>query len=262
MAPVVHECRRQRRPDRDRSSASPGQHRQMLDQVTDYFGIEVDRDLDLMPPNQTLAEVTARCLTGLDAVLAEYRPDCVVAQGDTTTVMAAALAAFYRRVPFVHVEAGLRTGNLQAPWPEELNRRIASLVTALHCAPTPQAAENLLARRRRRRGRPRHRQHGDRRPAVDRRPRARPGPPLAREIRRAGRPPHGADHRPPPRELRRRHGADLPRSSILARRFPDVEFVYPVHLNPERPRAGAAGCCRASRTSTSASRRPIPSSSG
>ena len=121
-----------------------GQHRQMLDQVTEYFGIAVDRDLDLMAPNQTLADVTARCLTGLDAVLAEYRPDCIVAQGDTTTVMAAALAAFYRRVPLVHVEAGLRTGDLQAPWPEELNRRIASLVTALHCAPTDRAAENLL----------------------------------------------------------------------------------------------------------------------
>ena len=88
--------------------------------------------------------MTSRCLTGLDAAISEYRPDCIVAQGDTTTVMAASLAAFYRHVPFVHVEAGLRTGNLQAPWPEELNRRIAGMVTALHCAPTPRAAENLL----------------------------------------------------------------------------------------------------------------------
>ena len=143
MAPVVHECLRQA--DRiETIVCTTGQHRQMLDQVTDYFGIAVDRDLDLMAPNQTLADVTARCLTGLDAVLAEYQPDCIVAQGDTTTVMAAALAAFYRRVPLVHVEAGLRTGNLQAPWPEELNRRIASLVTALHCAPTDRAAKNLL----------------------------------------------------------------------------------------------------------------------
>ena len=133
MAPLVHECRR-RGEQIEAIVCVTGQHREMLDQVTEYFGIEVDRDLELMTPNQTLAEVTARCLTGLDAALAEYRPDCVVAQGDTTTVMASALAAFYRRVPFVHVEAGLRTGNLQAPWPEELNRRIASLATALHCA--------------------------------------------------------------------------------------------------------------------------------
>ena len=98
------------------------------------IGIQPDRDLDLMRPDQTLAEVTARCLTGLDAAIADCRPHCVVAQGDTTTVMASSLAAFYRRLPFVHVEAGLRTGNLQAPWPEELNRRVAALATTLHCA--------------------------------------------------------------------------------------------------------------------------------
>jgi UDP-N-acetylglucosamine 2-epimerase (non-hydrolysing) len=143
MAPVIHCCRRNHR-QIESIVCVTGQHRQMLDQVVDYFGIQVDRDLDLMSPNQTLADLTARCLTGLDAVVSEFRPDCIVAQGDTTTVMAAALAAFYRRVPFVHVEAGLRTGNLQAPWPEELNRRIAGIVTALHCAPTPRAADNLL----------------------------------------------------------------------------------------------------------------------
>lgn len=144
MAPVIHCCRRHG------DNIQPivcvtGQHRQMLDQVIDYFGIPIDRDLELMAPNQTLADLTARCLTGLDALISDYRPDCIVAQGDTTTVMAASLAAFYRRVPFVHVEAGLRTGNLQAPWPEELNRRITGMVTALHCAPTVRAAENLLS---------------------------------------------------------------------------------------------------------------------
>ncbi|NUQ62279.1 MAG: UDP-N-acetylglucosamine 2-epimerase (non-hydrolyzing) [Pirellulales bacterium] len=144
MAPVVEECRR--RADRiEPIVCLTGQHRELLAQVTDYFGIRADVQLDLMTPNQTLAGLTARCLEGIDAVIDRFRPDCVVAQGDTTTVMAAALAAFYRRVPLVHVEAGLRTGNLMAPWPEELNRRVADLVTALYCAPTRRAADALLA---------------------------------------------------------------------------------------------------------------------
>ncbi len=121
-----------------------GQHREMLDQVADYFHITPDIDLNLMQPGQTLAELNARCLKGLDGVIAEHRPDCVIAQGDTTTVLAAATAAFYRRVPFLHVEAGLRTDDIDSPWPEEFNRRVVSLVTAVHCAPTEGARENLL----------------------------------------------------------------------------------------------------------------------
>jgi UDP-N-acetylglucosamine 2-epimerase (non-hydrolysing) len=143
MAPLVVECKR--RPESiEMIVCVTGQHREMLTQVTDYFGIQPDVDLDLMTQGQTLAEFLARALTGLDDVLQRHRPDCVVAQGDTTTVMAASLAAFYRRVDFVHVEAGLRTGNIFSPWPEEMNRRIASLATTLHCAPTPRAAANLL----------------------------------------------------------------------------------------------------------------------
>ena len=142
MAPVVHACQRRPR-EIETVVCLTGQHREMLAQVTDYFGIEAALDLQLMQPNQTLADLTARCLQGLDGALARFQPHCVVAQGDTTTVMAASLTAFYRRMPFVHVEAGLRTGNLQAPWPEELNRRIASITAALHCAPTAEAAENL-----------------------------------------------------------------------------------------------------------------------
>jgi UDP-N-acetylglucosamine 2-epimerase (non-hydrolysing) len=114
-----------------------------LDQVISYFCIDVDLNLQLMQENQTLAALTARCITGIDECLVRYHPDCVVAQGDTTTVMAASLAAFYRRIPFVHIEAGLRTGDLKAPWPEELNRRIAGISTTLHCAPTKWAADNL-----------------------------------------------------------------------------------------------------------------------
>ena len=113
--------------------------------MTEYFGIRVDEQLDLMSPNQTLACFTARCVEAIDEVLRRRRPDCVVAQGDTTSVMATALAAFYRGVPLVHVEAGLRTGNLQAPWPEEFNRRVAGMVATLHCAPTRRAADALLA---------------------------------------------------------------------------------------------------------------------
>jgi UDP-N-acetylglucosamine 2-epimerase (non-hydrolysing) len=231
MAPVVHECRK-RGEQIETIVCTTGQHRQMLDQVTDYFGIAVDRDLDLMSANQSLADVTARCLTGLDGVLAEYKPDCIVAQGDTTTVMAAALAAFYRRVPLVHVEAGLRTGDLQAPWPEELNRRIASLVTALHCAPTERAADNLL-----REGVPSEFVHVTGNTVIDA---------LMwtvareREQSRPWREKHAAigdrrmvlitGHR------RENFGEGFEQMCaailILAKRFPDVEFLYPVHLNP------------------------------
>src|SRR5262245_64239969 len=97
-----------------------------------------------MSPNQTLAELTARCVRGIDGTLTERRPHCVVVQGDTTTAMCAALAAFYHHLPVVHVEAGLRTGNLHAPWPEELNRRVVTLTCSLHCAPNERAARNLL----------------------------------------------------------------------------------------------------------------------
>jgi len=143
MAPIVAACAA--RPQEVRATVClTGQHREMLQQVTDYFGIQHDINLQLMKPDQTLAELTAACVERMDQVLVAEQPDCVVVQGDTTTVLATSLAAFYRRVPVVHVEAGLRTGNMWAPWPEELNRRVTSLVTAVHCAPTKRAAEQLL----------------------------------------------------------------------------------------------------------------------
>jgi UDP-N-acetylglucosamine 2-epimerase (non-hydrolysing) len=142
MAPIVQEC--QRRTDCIHPIICiTGQHREMLAQVNDYFGIKADFDLDLMQPNQSLAELTARCIMRLDEVFKDQTPDCVVAQGDTTTVLAAAMTSFYHRIPFVHVEAGLRTGDIYSPWPEEMNRRFASIVTRLHCAPTTRAAEAL-----------------------------------------------------------------------------------------------------------------------
>jgi len=143
MAPVVLECRR-RADVIEPIVCFTGQHREMLIQMTEYFGIRPDVDLDLMTPGQTLTGFLSRCLTGLDSVLDRFQPACLVAQGDTTTVMAAALAAFQSRTPMVHVEAGLRTGNILAPWPEELNRRVVSLAATLHCAPTRWAADNLL----------------------------------------------------------------------------------------------------------------------
>ncbi|MCA9092866.1 MAG: UDP-N-acetylglucosamine 2-epimerase (non-hydrolyzing) [Planctomycetaceae bacterium] len=143
IAPILHACRRYAN-QIEPIVCSTGQHKEMLQQVTDYFDIESDYDLELMRPNQTLTGLTARCLEGLDSILEQTKPDCLVAQGDTTTVMAASIVAFYRRIPFVHVEAGLRTGNMYSPWPEEFNRRVAGLTTGLHCAPTQRSAENLL----------------------------------------------------------------------------------------------------------------------
>lgn len=121
------------------------QHRQMLDQVLSLFGIVPDIDLDVMQPNQTLPALTARLMTALDECFAAEAPDAVLAQGDTTTVMVAALAAFYRRIPFGHVEAGLRTGDLFNPFPEEMNRIVAGNLARWHFAPTESARRNLLA---------------------------------------------------------------------------------------------------------------------
>ena len=120
------------------------QHREMLDQVLDIAGIVPDYDLDLMTPGQTLDALTARALVEIGAVLDEEKPDWVVVQGDTTTVMAGALAAYYRKIPVCHVEAGLRSGDIYHPWPEEVNRRVVGGFAALHCAPTETAREALL----------------------------------------------------------------------------------------------------------------------
>jgi UDP-N-acetylglucosamine 2-epimerase (non-hydrolysing) len=117
----------------------------MLDQVLDFFSITPDRDLDLMQPAQTLSNLTARILTELDPVLEAEEPDMVIVQGDTTTSMTAALAAFYRRVPVAHVEAGLRTGDASQPFPEELNRVLTARLASLHFAPTERAAAALVA---------------------------------------------------------------------------------------------------------------------
>jgi len=120
------------------------QHRQMLDQVLGLFGIVPDHDLDLMREGQTLTEITTGALTRLEPYFAEVKPDLLLVQGDTTTTMAASLAAFYRRIPVGHVEAGLRTHDNFYPYPEEVNRRITTVIASRHFAPTPRARENLL----------------------------------------------------------------------------------------------------------------------
>lgn len=119
------------------------QHREMLDQMLDWFGVEADHDLNIMRPGQSLADITSRVITGMDALLKESAPDLLLVQGDTVTVMTAALAAFYHKVPVGHVEAGLRTADRYNPFPEEMSRRQTSQLATLHFAPTPLAVENL-----------------------------------------------------------------------------------------------------------------------
>lgn len=144
MAPVILELAR--RPERVRQVViSTGQHREMLQQVLDVFEIRPDHELDVMLPGQTLAQITSRVLERLDPLLAELKPDVLLAQGDTTTTFVAGLAAFYNRVPVGHVEAGLRTDNRYDPFPEEINRRLTGALAELHFAPTDQAERNLLA---------------------------------------------------------------------------------------------------------------------
>ena len=121
------------------------QHRSMLDQVLDCFAVQPDYDLNLMTPGQTLAQITARAISALDPLLAGEGIDMAVVQGDTTTTMAGAIAAFYRRVPVAHVEAGLRTGDLDHPFPEEMNRLVTGRLATLHFPPTESARRNLLA---------------------------------------------------------------------------------------------------------------------
>lgn len=142
MAPVVQALAAEKAIDA--RVCVTAQHREMLDQVLNLFNIRPNVDLNLMRPNQTLAELTAQILENLDPVLADEHPDWVLVQGDTTTVMAASLAAFYRGIKVGHVEAGLRTGDKRQPFPEEINRRIAGVVADLHFAPTQLSRENLL----------------------------------------------------------------------------------------------------------------------
>ena len=143
MAPLVHEFKKHGDVFETLVCVT-GQHREMLDQVLDLFQVKPDYDLNIMKPDQDLYDITSRILMGMRDVLAEVRPDVVFVHGDTTTSMASALAAFYQQIPVAHVEAGLRTGNIYSPWPEEMNRSITGRIATYNFAPTLCSKNNLL----------------------------------------------------------------------------------------------------------------------
>jgi UDP-N-acetylglucosamine 2-epimerase (non-hydrolysing) len=216
-----------------------GQHREMFQQVADQFGFGVDVDLAVMQPNQSLAALTARLMERIDGWLEVGRPDLALVQGDTTTVLVAALACFYRRIPVGHVEAGLRTGDIWSPFPEEVNRRLASPIVSLHFAPTASARSALL-----REGVPDETIEVTGNTVIDA---------LLMEVARQREPSTWRAIDASLAALLGRDWADVPFVLItghrrenfgegirqmceaitcLARRYPGHRFVYPVHLNP------------------------------
>jgi len=207
------------------------QHREMLDQVLDVFSIHPDYDLDIIRPRQSLAEITARAVERLDTILAETRPDYVLVQGDTTTTFVGALAAFYNKIPVGHVEAGLRTNQKYYPFPEEINRHLTSVVADVHFAPTAQSRDNLLTE-----GIPETKIWVTGNTVID----------ALQDVLRWSRPcSHPVLQRAAAEKRRmvlvtshRRENQGEPQEQIcsalleLARRFPDILVVFPVHLSP------------------------------
>jgi UDP-N-acetylglucosamine 2-epimerase (non-hydrolysing) len=238
LAPVVAALRGS--DDLDCCVVATGQHREMFRQVAEQFGFNVDADLDVMRPRQTLAGLNARLLESIDEWLQSRCPDMALVQGDTTTVLAAALACFYRRIPIGHVEAGLRTGDVWSPFPEEVNRRLATPLVSLHFAPTLKARAALL------------------REGVDAASievtgntvvdalflelRRQDEPAVRQEVEASLAALLGPDWAEVPFVLitghRRENFGEGIRQiceavTLLARRYPRHHFVYPVHLNPE-----------------------------
>ena len=208
-------------------AVSTGQHREMLHQVVDCFGLQLHRDLGVMRPDQSLAGLTARLLEAINTVLAETEPALVVVQGDTTTALAGALAAFYSRVPVAHVEAGLRTFRLDSPFPEEANRVLVARLAALHFAPTELAATRLRAE-----GAAPDRVLVTGNTVIDA---------LRIEAARQAGAPASEWHKCGPLVLVTAHRRESFGDGLaqicaavaeLAARFPDHRFVLPVHLNP------------------------------
>jgi UDP-N-acetylglucosamine 2-epimerase (non-hydrolysing) len=234
MAPVV--LRLAEHPGFEARVCVTAQHRSMLDSVLEDFAIRPDFDLDVMRERQTLCGIAARVLDGLQAVLDSFRPDRVLVHGDTTTTLAASLAAFYNRIPVGHVEAGLRTGNLEAPWPEEANRKVTAVVTDLHFAPTERARRALLAE-----GVAPEKIRVTGNTVIDALLLAREK--LRSDARLAQRLAERFAFLDPSRRLvlvtgHRRESFGRGFENIcralaeLARRHPDIEILYPVHLNP------------------------------
>lgn len=233
LAPVVMALRR-RESDFETVVCSTGQHREMLAQAMDAFGLKTDIDLGLMTPGQTLAGISSLAFTAIDRALEEVKPDAILVQGDTTSAMCGAMCGFYRRIVVGHVEAGLRTGQIYSPFPEEVNRNIISKVASLHFVPTEKSAENL-----RREGVPEHQIHLTGNTVVD-----------ALQWVRASLP------KTAPSEIPAEVAADIDSKRLLlvtghrresfgegmasmcralralADKHEDAVIVYPVHLNP------------------------------
>jgi len=225
---------------------STGQHRQMLDQTLAVFGIKPEHDLNLMQPGQTLPDLTARVLTATTAWLTVHKPAAVLVQGDTTTVLASAMAAFYQRIPIGHVEAGLRTGNMMSPWPEEMNRRLTSPLARWNFCPTEVSKANLL-----REGIPAHTCHVTGNSVIDALLRVRDaqkarGLGAAEVVAKVGIPPSFAERylagsgRPwilVTGHRRESFGGGFERIceaiDRLTQLHPEVGVLYPVHLNPQ-----------------------------
>ena len=229
MAPVVKALAR--RSDIVSRVCVTAQHREMLDQVLDIFSIKPDHDLNIMQERQTLSDVTSSALIGVERVIKEEQPDWVLVQGDTTTVLAASLAAYYQRVKVGHVEAGLRTGNKFHPYPEEINRRLADALADLHFAPTETARQNLL-----REGIPIGSIVVTGNTVIDALLN------VVEQVRRDGRNPWQTpdlqDKRIIAVTAHRRENFGQPLQSIcdalldIARSYRDVHIIYPVHRNP------------------------------
>ncbi len=234
MCPLVKEF--QRHPEEFETVVCvTGQHREMLDQVLQIFDVKPDYDLNIMKQGQDLYDVTARVLVGMRDILDTVNPDVVLVHGDTTTSMAAAMAAFYRQIPVGHIEAGLRTHNLYSPWPEEMNRQITGRIASYHFAPTPLSRQNLLDE------------------GVDPEKITVTGNTVidalhwvVENVMKKGFTPSGPSLSALPREgrrmvlitgHRRENFGDGFRNICmaikeLAERYPEVDFVYPMHLNP------------------------------
>jgi len=213
------------------------QHREMLDQVLRLFEIVPDYDLNIMKPGQTLSGLTSEILIRIEAPLQDFQPDIVLVHGDTSTTLATSLAAYYQKIPVGHVEAGLRTGNLLSPWPEEANRKLTGAIARLHFAPTEQSRANLLAE-----NVAPGSIHVTGNTVIDAllmvRAKLEADPVLARELADRFTPMLREDARLILMTGHRREnfGGGFERIceaiTVLARRYPEADFVYPVHLNP------------------------------
>lgn len=231
MAPVLLELA-QHRDQLESLLVSTAQHREMLDQILSVFGVVPDVDFNIMRPNQTLFDITSRTLAGMKDLLERLSPDLLLVQGDTTAVFAASLAAFYLKIPVGHVEAGLRSYDLANPYPEEMNRRFASMIATLHFAPTPRARQSLLCE-----GVASERIFVTGNPVVDALQAALPKlrkesiDGIPREALSDGRIILVTAHR------RENHGSPLESICLAVRELlslhPDIRCIYPVHLNPQ-----------------------------